>query len=286
MSELRAAERDAAKRPIKVRAMGFPFDATIPKWWLFGNPIPTHVANGLNLLFPDGERFFIRSVKHYMRVIEADPALLARVRGFFGQEGRHGHEHERFNQILEEHGYDLERWLLWYRYLAYEVLEKRLPPHVRLAVTAALEHFTAAMAENGLSSDLLDHADPRMRELLKWHAAEEIEHKSVAFDVLEKVDPRWSTRALGLALGSFVLALFWITATRELLRQEAARGTDMREKAKLAAADPRLEEERRRRSAMFRRAIAEYLRPDFHPDQHDNYELARTYLESIGRLAG
>lgn len=286
MTELQAAERAAAKRPIKVRAMGFPFDATIPRWWLFGNPIPTHVSNGLNLLFPDGERFFIRSVKHYMDVIEQDPALLARVRGFFGQEGRHGHEHERFNRVLEDHGYDLEDWLAWYRHFAYEVLEKRFPPHIRLAVTAALEHYTATMAENGLSSGFLDHADPRMRDLLMWHAAEEIEHKSVAFDVLQKVDPRWSTRALGLALGSFGMALFWMTCTRELLRQEAARGTDVREKARIARADPRLQEERRRRNAMFKRAIAAYLRPDFHPDQHDNYELARHYLESIGRLAG
>ena len=42
----------------------FPFaDAEVPRWWLYGNPVMTHMANGLNLLFPPGERFFIRSVK-------------------------------------------------------------------------------------------------------------------------------------------------------------------------------------------------------------------------------
>ena len=285
MTELSSSARDPG-RPIRVRAMGFPFDATIPRDWFFGNLVATQVSNGLNLLFPDGERFFIRSVKHYLEDVADDPELVARVKGFFGQEGRHGHEHERFNRILEAHGYDVEAWLVWYRHWAFEVLEKKTPPHVRLAVTAALEHFTATMAQNALRSDLLDHADPRMRDLLRWHAAEEIEHKSVAYDVLQRVDPRWSTRAAGLALGSFGLFFFWATATRELLKQEAALGTDVPAVRAEAQRHPRLIAEGTRRREMFRRAIVEYLRPGFHPDQNDDYELAREYLASIGRLDG
>ena len=274
-------------RRIPVRAMGFGFrDADIPRWWFFGNPYPTHVSNALNLLFPDGERFFIRSVKHYMDVIEQDPELLARVRGFFGQEGRHGHEHERYNKLLEEQGYDLERFLSLYRYWAYEVLEKSMPPVLRLAATAALEHFTATMAENALRSDLLDHAHPLLRDLLRWHAAEEIEHKSVAFDVLQRVDPRWGVRAGGMAIGTFGILTFWVLGARELLRQEAARGSDMEMHRRSARANPVLERERKSRGGMFRRAIADYLRPDFHPDQKHDYELARGYLEGIGRLEG
>ena len=272
-------------RRIPVRAMGFGFrQAEIPRWWFFSNPYPTHVSNALNLLFPDGERFFIRSVKHYMDVIERDPELLARVRGFFGQEGRHGHEHERYNALLEEQGYDVERFLAFYRHWAYEVLEKRVPPVLRLSATAALEHYTATMAENALKSDMLDHAHPMLRDLLRWHAAEEIEHKSVAYDVLQRVDPRWGVRAAGLALATASILAFWILGARELLRQEAAMGTDMEEHRRRAAADPTLERERKHRSVMFRKAIADYLRPGFHPDQKNDYELARAYLESIGRL--
>ena len=89
----------AAPRPIPVRSMGFEFDESIPRWWILDTPIATHFSNGVNLLFPDGERFFIRSVKHYMDVIDRDPELRARVRGFFGQEGRHGHEHEPGSNI-------------------------------------------------------------------------------------------------------------------------------------------------------------------------------------------
>jgi hypothetical protein len=269
-----------------VRALSFPFDRSIPRFWLFGNPYPTHIGNALGLLFPDGERFFIRSVQHYLAQIEGDPELLGRVRAFVGQEGRHGHEHERYNRVLEEQGYALKPFLGLYRKLAFDGLEANLSPVLRLSATAAIEHLTATLADHALRSDVLDYAHPVMRHLLKWHAAEEIEHKSVAFDVLQRVDPRWSTRAAGAAIGVLALLVFWGLGVRMLLRQEARRGTDLVAWRKVAELDPRLRDERRRRFKLFVRAIADYLRPDFHPDSNDNDELARSYLASIGRLEG
>jgi predicted metal-dependent hydrolase len=283
----RASAKTAAKKnPIPVRAMGFAFEGNVPRYWLFGNPVATHVSNALNSLFPAGERFFIRSVKHYMSDIEKDPELLKRVRGFFGQEGRHGHEHTRWNRILEEQGYEIEEFLAEQEKLMYGEIEPRMPPALRLAVTAALEHFTATMAHNGLGSDFLDHADPTMAALLRWHAAEEIEHKSVAFDVFEKVDGRYSVRALGLGIALLGLLANWRAATAHLLKQEAKRGTDIEAWKTWARENPRMQAEEQRRHRMFRDAIVEYLRPDFHPDQRDDYALARGYLESVGRADG
>jgi len=119
-----------------------------------------------------------------------------------------------------------------------------------------------------------------MRELLLWHAAEEIEHRSVAFDVLQQVDPRYWVRIVGLALGGITLMGFWRSGTKMLLKQE----TDY-SKAEL---------ERDRKAALARgqdrkalgRALLSYLRPGFHPDDNDIDGLARQYLESIGRLEG
>ena len=100
--EVRSEARPSAP-PIRVRAMQFPFrESAIPRHWFYENAHLTQLGNALQLLFPAGERFFIRSVKHYEDQIR-DPGLRARIRGFYGQEGRHGHEHDRFNRILEEH---------------------------------------------------------------------------------------------------------------------------------------------------------------------------------------
>lgn len=274
-----AARSRHTPRPIPVRKMGFNF-RDVPKYWFAGSPLATHFANGLNLVFPDGERFFIRSVKHFLGEIKDDPELLARCRNFFGQEGSHGHEHEGVFEALESHGYDVQRWLAWYRDHAYERVEKRVSPKMRLAVTAALEHLTATMAEHGLSEDSeVDLAHPVMRDLMKWHAAEEIEHKSVAFDVFEKVDGRYWVRALGMVIGMLVLTYYSRSAQRMLLAQD---GLSKREVRRMHREAIRNSPDRR----LLWFGLLKYLRPGFHPDENDNYQLAERYLEGIGRLEG
>lgn len=262
----------------RVRKMGFSFD-DVPRHWFYGSPFITHASNALHVLFPAGERFFVRSVKHYLPQL-SDPLLIARVRAFFGQEGSHGHEHERVFELLEQQGFRVRPWLEWYERTAYEWLEPSFPPNLRLSVTVALEHLTAAMAEVALTEEFLEHAHPRMRELLRWHAAEEIEHRSVAFDVLQQVDPRYWVRAVGMLFGFGVLLFYWQSAQRYFLKQEPGltRAEIVRDRK---AARERGHDRRR-----LVRSVLAYLRPGFHPDQLPLDELAREYLASVGRLEG
>lgn len=278
-ADARAARARGVPVPV-VRRMDFPFGQALPRWWFGGNPVVTHLANGLNLVFPEGERFFVRSVRHYLEQLE-DPTLRARAQAFFGQEVQHGREHGRAFEQLEAQGYDIRRFLDMYeRWLPR--LEQRFPPAMRLAVTVALEHLTATLGEEALSDDFLDQAHPVMRDLLRWHAAEEIEHKSVAFDVFEAVDGRYAVRATGMVLAFAGLMTFWSIATRSLLAQEE--GLSKAEIRRLRRAVRR--ERGGRTDALLRRAFIEYLAPSFHPDQRDNRHLAMSYLERVGRLAG
>jgi len=64
----------------------------VPRHWLAGNPAATAISNAVNLLFPHGERFFVRSVHHYLDQI-TDPTLRAQVMAFFKQEGHHARHH-------------------------------------------------------------------------------------------------------------------------------------------------------------------------------------------------
>ncbi|WP_261994278.1 metal-dependent hydrolase, partial [Streptomyces sp. t39] len=47
-----------------------------------------------------------------------------------------------------------------------------------------------------LNADGLDRAgaDPVMLDLLRWHGAEEVEHRSVAYDLLRHLDPGYRRR--------------------------------------------------------------------------------------------
>lgn len=263
------------ERPaIRPRRMDFPFDDSIPKRWLADNAVATHVANGVCLLFPAGERYFIRSVRHYLDRID-DPELKKQIKGFFGQEGRHAHEHERMFAILEAQGYEIRPFLQRYERFAYGVVEKLMPPAMNLAGTAAAEHFTAIMAENALRDGVLDEADPIVRQLLLWHASEEIEHKSVAFDVLQKVNPSYALRMAGLAMASIMLASWWAAGTRMLLAQDGLSREDARRELR------RLGQQNPIGRKVFLKGIRAYMRRDFHPWDNDNLDLARSYLASV-----
>jgi predicted metal-dependent hydrolase len=247
----------------------------VPRRWLADSAAATGLANAVNLLFPIGERFFVRSVKHYLDRIADDPELVARVRGFFGQEGRHASAHDDFNQILREQGYEIDAFLAWYERDS-STLRGAGGPKLRLAATAAAEHFTAIMAEAALSGDdhLLDKMDPAMRELLGWHAAEEIEHKSVAFDVLQRVDPSYRLRMAGLAIATLSLGRYWFRAARMLWKQDGMTTLGaLRALRGLPDRRPILQ-------SVFLRGVREYMRRDFHPDDNDNYRLARDWFAS------
>ena len=91
-------------RKIVPRRMDFVFDENeIPRWWFGDNPLLTHAANGLHLVFPEGERFFIRSVARYLDRVD-DPELKERATAFFQQEASHGREHTHSFEMLERQG--------------------------------------------------------------------------------------------------------------------------------------------------------------------------------------
>jgi hypothetical protein len=251
----------------------------LPRAWYAGDLALTHFANGLMLVFPDGERFFIRSVRHYEGQL-SEP-LKSQVRSFYAQEGHHGLAHEQQFHVLEAQGLEIQSWLAWYRNLAFRVIEPRTPPLLRLATTAALEHFTASFAAMALERRFLDQGHPGVRDLLLWHAAEEIEHRAVAFDVFVAAGGTWLWRVAGLVVATSVFLFFWRSAARHLIRQEPG----------LSRADVRASIQRRRRSghdlnALLRRAFLAYLRPDFHPSHAQDDTLANDYLLSIGRAHG
>ena len=259
--------------------MEFPFGTAIPRHWFGGLAVPTHVTNGVNLLFPAGERFFVRSVKHYLHRFAHDPEMTDRIRGFFGQEGRHAHEHERFFEVLEAQGFEIRDFLRRYERFCFGVVEQRMSPALCLAVTAACEHFTAIMAENAFEDGILEQAHPVMRALLSWHAAEEIEHKAVAFDVLQAVHPSYALRLLGLACATALLGGWWLAAARMLLAQDGiTRAQVRRERSRMREARGGGIARR-----VFGRGIRAYLRRDFHPWQNQNLHLAQDYLAGLER---
>ena len=159
------------------------------KWWLAGNPIATHWHNALSATFPRGEAMFIEAVKAHRDGVP--PKLEAEIRAFVKQEINHTREHLVFNKAAIEAGYNLDA--IDQRLEANLALTKDRPPIINLAVTIALEHYTAMMANDFLSNPKhFAGAEPESAAMWRWHAMEEIEHKGVAYDTYLHATRNWS----------------------------------------------------------------------------------------------
>lgn len=225
-------------------------------------------------IFPPGERFFMESVRRYRDEI-TDPVLKAKISGFMGQEALHGREHERLNEFFAARGIDVavpERMIR----IGLGLLE-RLPASQQLACTTFMEHFTAFLAEQWLTDENFKRtSDPEMLKLWYWHALEELEHKSVAYDVFVQVS---NSRAERLLAGPLVVAalLPGIAASWAWLVARDDERLNVREHAsglrKLFGRGGFI-------SSILPR-MPEFVRPDFHPDQHDTRALEQQWRDRL-----
>lgn len=243
--------------------------------------ILSHLAASLSAVFPDGEDFFVRSVRHYRSEI-TDPELKAQVAGFIGQEAMHGREHRAFNDRLAELGYPtkaVERFTK--RGLAFR--ERVAPPISNLAATAALEHFTAVLAELILTSPEARRlfGDDNVRNLFLWHALEESEHKAVAFDVYRAVGGSERMRVLTMVgvRYSFVIGMA-VQVAISLAGDEATR-----EKGRLRASWRKFKTSPLVSRDLWRQ-LKEYDRKGFHPDDIDSSEVIRIWRDELFGDAG
>ena len=189
MSKKKQAPADLVIRP---RDLAFGRNTANPRWWLGHDPIATAYFNTLSAAFPQGERFFIESVRNCMHM--ASPELQSQIAAFSSQEFVHAREHVLFNRQATDAGYDLTKIEAFVkRELDFA---KTRGPAGQLAITISLEHFTAILGHIGLSDPRhFGGASPENQRLWRWHAMEEIEHKAVAFDTYLAATKNWS--ALG-----------------------------------------------------------------------------------------
>ncbi len=263
--------------PIRARRIRFSYpEGAMNRHYVADDLVMSHIVSMLSAVFPEGEDFFVRSVKHYRDDL-TDPTLRAQVAGFIGQEVTHGREHREINERLQSMGYPTrasDRFTKWSLAGVY----RHVPHRLSLAMTAAFEHYTATLAALLLTEPkaraLL--TSDEVRALLLWHAYEEVEHKAVAFDVYRHTGGGeslriWTMRAvhvtfLGYVLISTVLSMLTDRATYHpvrLARSVAALRTN-----------PWLSRD------VFRE-LGTYTRRGFHPDDNATTYLLETWRAEL-----
>ena len=263
--------------PIKPRKVTFDV-STVPRHWNGGDPVLTRFFDALSVHFPEGERFFIQSVRNFQDRVK-EPGLREDIRHFIRQEGQHGIVHDRFNEVMVGQGVDVDKITSNLRRFI-RLSQKYFPEKYQLAMTAAFEHFTATLGEAMLKdeTDMFTEADPVMRAMFLWHGVEEVEHKAVAYDVYQTAaGGGYLSRVSALVVSMLMIHLVVGPVFVNMLRLDGA----MRQPGVLMRGLNRLYGRR----GILTRMLPEFLawfRPGFHPWDTGMPEKVAAWLEEYG----
>mgnify|MGYP000140757380 CR=1 FL=1 len=252
---------------IKPRRMNFPFAKIEKKYFFDDNLLKSAYMAAMSSTFPGGEGEFIETVRLFRDQIE-DKDLKAQIKGFIGQEGHHSYQHKQFNVALQKLGFDAVRLeKIFDQELAHTI--KDLSAEERLAFTVCFEHQTAILAEEFLMNrDLLKGMDETFKSLMLWHSVEEIEHKSVAFDLymqcvgdraLLKKMQRKAVLMFSLRVYKYMMYLMWWSRSFPSWRDIKGYTKFMFGKGGLMR--------------KLRKPYKDFFRDDFHPWDHQNQGL-------------
>ena len=263
---------------VTVRRMRLPLEcATTRTHWAMDNACISHFWNVLSCSFPHVERFFIDAARPFVHAV-TDEKLRRELDAFIGQEGHHAQQHRRFNAVMREAGLDTERYERWFEGVL-AAMDRVFGPTSKLALTAAFEHLASVFAAHYLRHTTPSRQAPQEIDALwRWHAVEEIEHKSVSYDLYHAVQGGYAHRVV-MMLGVFpVLTLLVLAAHADLVRRDVgmpARGELVQALRYLFGAAGVL------RTAV--RAVMRYVEPRFHPWDVDDSALIERSREHYAR---
>lgn len=292
MSTLPTEGHDPGPVVMKVRDVHFDLSEA-PLHWMPDHPIESHLVNAFHMLVPEAERFFLVAFREALPLVQ-DARIREDMLAFMGQETTHADAHERaIQEMLERHGIDptpvLDQ-MAW-------ILQKGVGPKVfhsekrqraylneRLALIAAIENYTAFLGDFALKATWDKYGgDPNVVGLLRWHGAEEMEHRAVAHDVMTYFSRSYflRVRAMAILVPAFGLAtmrmLFFVMRrdpSIKFSRLAAARAVIRAGRIGLA---PPL-------SQIIGAAIT-YLRPSYMPDDLGPMAPALDYLARLDAQA-
>jgi predicted metal-dependent hydrolase len=277
-------ERDPEHIVLKPRDVRWDWTG-LPMHYLDDDPFLTHFANVLNILLPEGEDWFLTVFQQAVPLIK-DDLLREDVIGFIGQEAMHAGAHQTLLAHLASEGLDTDTFIAQLRWFFQEMLGDRgltgRAAHCwlveRVAIIAAIEHVTSFLGDWMLNADAIDRVphSAAVLDLYRWHGAEEVEHRAVAFDLFTHLDGRYRTRVRAHVVAFPVLVYWWIRGLSRLMAADPVRSGKPRWRDWYRGA---------RRGLLPKpwdvlRLFFAYLRPGYHPSRYGSTSQAVAYLAS------
>lgn len=171
-----------------IRRLAFDFSPEMERVFIKGDPEMSYTFLGAWMMLPYLEPYLIRTMRQALPHLK-DPALIRDLKHFCAQEGEHFKQHAKANDIIRG---------LKPEFAALKPLEEELDAELKrfsrdkslrfnLAYAEGFESMTSAVSTVQLEMGLYDRVDSPLADLAKWHIMEELEHRTVAFEVLHAV---------------------------------------------------------------------------------------------------
>lgn len=278
---------EADPGPVELHARNVTFDWTdVPLHWIPGHPVASNFISVLNLLLPEGERWFVQTYNEALPLV-ADEELAARMRGFIGQEAMHAEAHDHVLwEFLDHHGIDPRPYQLQMEWIFRKVLgpatkgspaARRKHLVERLWFIAALEHYTAILGDFALNNNWIEAgAHPMMADLFMWHGAEEVEHRAVAHDVAAYFGDSYLRRGRAMLMVLPILLLLVQRGYRFIMKQDTSVSYNYLQKKWQYHRGVRANLLPRISTVVF--STFSYFRPGFRPEQIGSTAQAVAYL--------
>lgn len=294
---------DVTTQKITPRPVSFNFDQSSIHW-ILNDPFSSHTYNAINLLLPAGEFWFCRIFNKALPLIQ-DETLKIDVKAFVKQEAIHARAHIVGQKFMQANEYDLEKGLKTAETIFGQLLADRpfglsifnykwVESHwliARVGIIAAIEHFTGVIGQWTLDHSSnwdKNNADPEMSDLFRWHLAEEVEHRNVAFDLfhhlLQNKFGFYISRQVLMAAVFPIFMYLMVDIGRSLARQDSLE--DMQKLAKSNVFKMLWELQRTGRRTgnvptftFLAKSVLRWVSPSYHPETEGNTAQALAYFE-------
>ena len=268
---------------IPIRHMKFDFDPEqVDHRFYMDAELASAYFASLSIFLTRGEDLVIDTARYHRDFI-TDPLLKQRVTSLIGQEAIHSKMHEELNDAYLIRDLPVKLFRTWAGW-AFEYGFERLPQPMKLSLMAGIEHFTAVLAEYMMNHEevFFRSQDEKQRAIWMWHMLEESEHKDIAFDVFQELSNNYLLRIAGF-FPALITILVLISAAsflvpfyrnpKNLISLRYWKEIPYNFRLIFGLKDGVY-------GSSFKH-IFDYLRPDFHPNDHDTSEFLDYYKEKL-----
>lgn len=268
--------------------------SNIPVVWIPNQKLASFALNATHIMLPPGELWFCRLFNKALPHIQ-DEQLKQQVKLFVAQEGAHAQGHRKVLKLYEDQGWDFSISHQRLNFIFGRLLGERMfnlwQPRgkwvrrwlrMRIGMVAGIEHLTCVFGNWILNNKTLEAAgaNKAVLDLLVWHGAEEIEHRTVAYDLYKHMGGGRLSGMFWYVLALLALITIWVRATKVFLVQDQALTGERGNygfKAYLKAG----QEDYVPPFGFMLKSFLRYFKWSYHPEQEGNTQQAEAVLTKM-----